>query len=135
MKISEKAFGLLTEEEQEYMKSFKVEIFNGNSWKEKHNNTYLIDMLTYRIKKIKINNLSELDDFLSQYLSEEFPFVAMDANKEICIYDSKPFIDWFKWMPYNIVKVIDFDTTLIQLNDNIDWKESLLSLHPMTEED
>ena len=135
MKIEEKPFGLLTEEEQDYLRGFELEIFNGNDWTIKQNNNYLSDMHTYRIKKIKINNLSELDDFLSQYLSEELPFVAIDANKEIHLYSFKPALAVNEWKVYGYCKHIGFDTNTFIINKSIDWEESLLSLHPMTEED
>ncbi len=134
MKIEEKPFGLLTEEEQEYMKSFKLEIFDGDSWITKNYDTFS-NMHTYRIKPIEINNLSELDAYLSHYLSEEFPFIAMDANKEIHLYTSKPTSDVNEWILYGYCKNIDFDTDTFIINKSIDWEESLLSLHPMTEED
>ncbi len=134
MIIPEKAFGLLTEEEQEYMKGFKLEIFDGDSWITKNYDTFS-NMHTYRIKKIEINNLSELDDFLSQFLSEEFPFVTMDANKEIHLYSFKPALAVNEWKVYGYCKHIGFDTNTFIINKSIDWEESLLSLHPMTEED
>ena len=135
MIIPEKAFGLLTEEQQEYLKNFKIEFFNGNDWVTKLSNIYLNDMHTYRIKPIGINNLSELDDYLSPYLSEEFPFIAMDANKEIHLYTSKPIPDVNEWILYGYCKNIGFDTNTFIINKSIDWEETLLSLHPMTEED
>jgi len=127
MIIEEKAFGLLTDEQQEYLSKYELEVYVHGHWV--HENGLVNPNFTYRVKRIRVNTLAELDDCLSPFLTEEFPFIAMDEDLSVFLFNEKPKIEG---KIFNAWRAKELDIDYINLG-SVDWKESLVSLHPMEE--
>lgn len=128
MIIPEKAFGLLTEKEQQYLKKQKLEVFVCGRWI--HENKEINENYTYREKPRYINNLRELQDLTQQFLSDEYPFMAMDKDECIYLYPRKPDVMDIQFDNGGYPLKIIIPKNII-INKNINWKETLSSLYPM----
>ena len=130
MYIPIKPLGLLSKKQQDYLKRQKLEFFNGSVWVKY--NSKLRNYNTYRVRRKEIKNLRELQDYTQQFLSEEYPFVAMDKDGRIFKYKKKPYLreDHYElFCDEKLYRIISSEK--LDISNKIDWRESLSSLHPM----